>query len=405
MNYPPPSSDNNNFETNNVSGTTATTTGNPYDSAGMSYLPYYGQGMNTTDMSSYYNNNGMPYPPQQPYPPVGATIYPPPSDATIYNSGMMTYPPTNTNPTSTNSYELVQQQPSTTNTHTASSNNTNTTQTHGVQPTTMVDRKRDEPKSEPSSSVAREEQVHVNVDAPPRTTTTASEHHAKHESPRSHRPLTRQNSIHLTCPRIHCDCFSSCPSFSDMNRMEKYQLFTVVGGVFFFILGLALFAVTGALYGVVNSDPLMVKDPNALIYVHRNCCTVDFVDECYTSKSKYSYNTYCKYQVTFPRLGTAALLNDTLRGGGITCSSSSTDTITRVTQNSYATSYYSVMTGRRNVDCYTDKEEKNVALREPYSELYSGMVTGAIVCVCFASVIIATIAIKVGVYLYVKWRD
>ena len=227
----------------------------------------------------------------------------------------------------------------------------------------------------------------------------------------SHHEPERRNSIHITCPRIHCDCLPSCSDLTScdfscdtiryMDRDTKHHIINISAGCLVFLLGLILLAISFAFFGIIGQDPNYINDPDSLIYIHRNCCTVSYAPVSCSYYGKYYSSQRCQYSVSFPVLGSSVLTSDPERGQNVVCSSNKTKSY--VTQNSYPySSYYNIIGSSSNVDCYTNKDENQVSLI-PYSQLYSGFYTAAVVCISIGSSFLFIIIVHVGTYVYVKF--
>jgi len=218
---------------------------------------------------------------------------------------------------------------------------------------------------------------------------------------------TRRNSIHLTCPRIHCDCLLSCsdlscpsfPKWSYMNRYTRVHLINLSIAALIFLISMVLLAISLVFFGIVGQDPTLLDDPNSLIYIHRNCCII-FDTPVSCSHSKYYSSRQCKYQVSFPVLGSSALTSDPQRGQNVVCSSNKT--LGLITQNTYSYSSFDISSSQR-VDCYTNKDESQVSLL-PYSQTYADYYMAGIVCISIAGSFLFIIIVHLVTYLSVLYK-
>ncbi|KAF0973309.1 hypothetical protein FDP41_008516 [Naegleria fowleri] len=211
---------------------------------------------------------------------------------------------------------------------------------------------------------------------------------------------------HQSIPFEPVEPFPKQSLSKNRNNLRSLVLWFLAMSVILCLVGILCFSIGGALFGVVNADPELKLDPNALMYVHRNCCVISDVVEC-TSTNFSRRAERCRFNVTFPLLGIEVLTSDPLRGNGVNCfvnntNNTSTKWISLITTFRYSSSKVrATFSNQSYVSCYTNKEESKVAILDPISELYEGYTSGAIATVTIGSVSIGFV-ITVGVYLFIK---
>ncbi|KAG2382834.1 hypothetical protein C9374_004801 [Naegleria lovaniensis] len=160
------------------------------------------------------------------------------------------------------------------------------------------------------------------------------------------------------------------------------------------LLSIALLGIAIAFFGLVYSDPEFNHDPNAIVYLHRNCCLIETLHPCSHNESKGCLD---KFNVTYPLLGKQVLERDPTKGADVQCSFQNR---TRFASSIvFSNSISSPSDG--TMDCYTNSEESKVSLF-PKSELYDRLQMGAVVFLLLALVAMVVSIMLVGKILQLR---
>ena len=171
--------------------------------------------------------------------------------------------------------------------------------------------------------------------------------------------------------------------------------------ILFFGVAVSFLLLSLILLGMKVFDyPVMVLDPNAISFIHRNCCTIENVREIDISEKLFA----CDMLIKFPVIGFSNKSNqeNEWRGYDLDCAKNSFSTF-RAIDFHYTGNRVSLFHNNSIVDCYTNKEENVVTLLEPYSYMYYLFnifgITGIIIsfssfCFAFCSFVICCIALR-----------
>jgi len=174
--------------------------------------------------------------------------------------------------------------------------------------------------------------------------------------------------------------------------MSLLILFSLLSAIFFFT-GFALLIVQWIDY------PKMELDPNALAYIHRNCCLIhtSYIQEISSDVSRYDMI------VKVPIMGFSnfSTHQNNLRGYDMECQYYQLPH--RVFHYIYEGSPVSEFTNNSMINCYTNNEENMLQLLEPYSNMYhlfrllgitSATASGVLMCLGFSSFLIACMVLR-----------
>ncbi|EFC36643.1 predicted protein [Naegleria gruberi] len=181
------------------------------------------------------------------------------------------------------------------------------------------------------------------------------------------------------------------------KECKRKSIFLCIFTAFFLMLVIPQLSLFIYFYLTVDSDPSLANDPNALVFRHSNCCTIEnsFVD-CFTSLK----DTFCSFNITFPVQGfdedsDPDAINDCVIAPNTTFRTR-TDSITykmNVGSEDYI-KYATNMQNRtkiENISCYTDRTESYVSVNSIsrlYNSYYFAMIAMGILMSGFCLAII-----------------
>ncbi|KAF0984815.1 hypothetical protein FDP41_000714 [Naegleria fowleri] len=177
------------------------------------------------------------------------------------------------------------------------------------------------------------------------------------------------------------DPFNAEEDEENKKEIKCKAIFLSIFTIFFMLLIIPQLSLFVYFYLTINSDPRLANDPNALVFKHKNCCTIeDSRVDCVKSLNE----TFCKFKITFPLMFFDDEANPSDTRECIIYPNTTFRTL--IDSNSFSVKseiFYlyagATMNGSKvhNVTCFTDRNETFVSVL-PFSRLYNSYYMAAI---------------------------